>query len=424
VTRMLSIEIRRSAALGAALILLLVGSALLYLVTEAEWSAGWMQLVMTQRFYLALLWPLALAVGAWQGRREHQSKVLELFASTPRPRIQRTVPTLGAMALTIVVAYLLMGVAGGVSIISTAKYLPAAVVTVTAVGALSLLAAVWLGLAVGRLLPWLVTAPALAVAGLGLLLSIPAATRPRGWLALVFSPIYEMNMPDDYATVPGRISASQAIWLAAIAVAGVMLFASDGRRLRVAALLPIALGAALAVAVMPHQNRLVVDAVDPVAKELVCAPDESRLCVSRVHEGLLPDLVPQAREALTLLAKVPGLPTRVHEDNSTYLPYAPAPRSADVALVRIKAGETGDLTAKIVVSALAAPYECQTGPAWPDTLAAAYWLIGRQPVAAEPDADADADADAVVRWQELRALPADQAIARVTAIRAAVVACK
>lgn len=419
-SRVLGIELRRSAALAAALILLVVGVALLYLIDESEWSTGWMQLVMSQRLYLALLWPLAMAAGAWQGRREHQTNVSELFASTPRPRAQRAVPTMLAMAATITGAYLLMGVAGGVSLLGTAAYLPMAALAVTAVGVLSLIAAVWLGMAVGRLLPWLATAPALAVAGLGLLLTIPAATRPRGWLALVFSPIYEMNMPDAYTTVPGSISGAQAIWLAALAVTGVLLFTSRGWRLRVAALLPVALGAALAIAVMPHQNRLVVDSVDPVAKELVCASDEPRVCVSRVHEKLLPEVVPQAREALTILAKLPGTPTRVHEDNTTFLPYIPAPMSADVVLVPITTGKATDLTEKIVVEAFARPYDCEKGPEWADTLAAAYWLIGREPVA---DAAPDVAADAKVRWQALRDLPADQAAAQATKIRAAALGC-
>ncbi|BCJ43413.1 hypothetical protein GCM10010168_42770 [Actinoplanes ianthinogenes] len=418
-SRILGIEIRRSAAIGSALILLAVGVALLYLFDEEDWSAGWMQLAMTQRLYLALLWPLALAAGAWQGRREHQSNVIELFASTPRPRAHRTVPTLLAMAVTLAGGYLLMGVAGGVSLLGAAAYLPLSVLAVTAVGVLSLVAAAWLGLAVGRLLPWLITAPVLAVAGLGLLLTIPGATRPRGWLALVFSPIYEMNMPDAYATVSGPISAAQAIWLAALAVTGMLLFATAGWRSRVAALLPVVLGATLAIAVMPHRNRMIVDSVDPVAKALVCAKDEPRVCVSRVHEGLLPDVVPQARAALTVLAKLPGAPTRVSEDNTTYLPYVPAPRTADVALVPIRTGHISDLTPEIVVAAFARSYDCEQGPAWADSLAAAYWLLGRKPVSDEPDVAADA----VSRWEQLRALPATQATAQIAAVRKAALEC-
>ena len=34
-----------------------------------------MPLCLTSREYLILLWPLALAAGAWQGRREHRAKV-------------------------------------------------------------------------------------------------------------------------------------------------------------------------------------------------------------------------------------------------------------------------------------------------------------------------------------------------------------
>jgi hypothetical protein len=428
-SRVLGIEIRRSAALGSALILLVVGSLLLYFLDEGDWSAGWVQLAMTQRLYLALLWPLALAAGAWQGRRDQQAGVIELFASTPRPRAQRSVPTLAAMALGVAGGYLLMGVAGGVLLLGSASYVPLTVFTVTAVGALALIAAVWLGLAVGRLLPWLVTAPALAVAGLGLLLGIPAATRPRGWLASVFSPIYEMNMPDDYATVPGRASAAQGVWLAALAITAVLLFAAGGWRVRMAAVLPVALGAALAITVMPHHNRLITDAIDPVARELVCASDEPRVCVSRVHAGLLPEVVPQARQALTALAKLPGAPTQVHEDTTVYLPDLPAPRSADITLVPIEVGAGGHLTGKADVTAgmVAGAFDtwsgCDGEPRLEEAQAAAFWLLERAPVAFAPVEDQELAASAVTGWQELRDLPADKATAKVAALRQAALAC-
>ncbi|MEU4221834.1 hypothetical protein AB0F10_41635, partial [Actinoplanes sp. NPDC026623] len=157
--RILGIELRRSAAAGTALILLLAGAAILY-AAPARWSAGWMPLAMTQRAYLVLLWPLALAAGAWQARREHRSNVTELFATTPRPRAQRVVPTLGALCIAVVGAYLAMVAAGAPWIAGTARYLPPAALAVVAVGALALVAAAWLGLAVGRLLASAVSAPA------------------------------------------------------------------------------------------------------------------------------------------------------------------------------------------------------------------------------------------------------------------------
>ncbi|MEV6302646.1 hypothetical protein AB0M02_24755 [Actinoplanes sp. NPDC051861] len=433
-SRVLGIELRRSAAAGTALLLAAAGALLLYFTAEAMFSAGWMQLAMTQRLFLAVLWPLALAAGAWQATRDRRSGVTELFASTPRPRASRVAPTLVTMAIAVFAGYLAMGIAGSLRIIGTAEYLPVQFVTVTAVGLLALIAAVWLGMAAGRALPWLVTAPALAVAGLGLLLLIPGATRPRGWLALVFSPIYEMNMPDDYATVPFRASVSQAVWLAALAVTAVLLFVADSRRLRVAAVLPVVLGAALAITVMPHQDRYVTGAVDPVARDLVCDEDDPRVCVSRVHTGLLPEIVGPARDALTALAQLPGAPATVHEDTTTYIPDVYPPWRTDVTMFRVEVGKDGHLVdpdsvlPEVVAGAFASPPDCEDRSArMADRYAAAHWLIGSEPVAPETSpaemAEVPYVAEAVEIWRGLQTMPDAEAQARVERLRKDALAC-
>jgi hypothetical protein len=420
--RVLGIELRRSAALGTALMLLVIGVLVLFFAEGIAFKEGWMQLAMTQRLFLALLWPLALAAGAWQARREHRSNVAELFASTPRPRASRTTPTMGAMAIAVVGGYLAQGIAGGLWIIGSARYLPVGVLVVTAVGVLALIAAVWLGLAIGRLLPQVVTAPALGVAGLALLLLIPGATRPRGWLGLVFSPIYEMNMPGPYATVPGRISGSQAIWLAALAVTAVLLVTSSGWRIRLAALLPVVAGAALAIAVMPHQNRLVTDGVDKVAQELVCAEGTPRVCVSRVHSSMLSEVTTQARQGLTILAKLPGAPTEVHEDTTTYAQDVVSPVWRDeVVLIRVEAGKAGYLT-KVVTEAFTNPPRCQNLTSPSERIAAAYWLLGRAPETGD-FYDPSFTTDATELWQRLRQLPENEARTRVAALRQAALSC-
>ena len=416
-SRVLGIELRRSAALGTALILLVIGVLVLFFAEGIGFREGWMQLAMTQRLFLALLWPLALAAGAWQARREHRANVGELFASTPRPRTSRTTPTMGAMAIAVVGGYLAQGIAGGLWIIGSARYLPVGVFVVTAVGALALIAAAWLGLAIGRLLPQLVTAPALGVAGLALLLLIPRATRPHGWLALVFSPIYEMNMPGPYATVPGRISGSQTIWLVALAATAVLLFTATGWRLRLAALLPVVAGAALAIAVMPHQNRLVTDGVDTVAQELVCAEGTPRVCVSRVHSSMLSEVTTQAREGLAILAKLPGAPTEVHEDTTTYGQDVSPPWQENVVLLRVEAGQSAHL-AKVVTGAFDNPPTCQNATSPTERIAAAYWLLGRAP---QDDGYYDPTfvTEATAQWEKLRQLPENDAKARVVALRQA-----
>jgi hypothetical protein len=379
-----------------------------------------------------------LAAGAWQARREHRSNVGELFTTTPRPVSQRVVPTLGAMAIAVVAGYLVMGLAGAVWIFDTAGYLPVEVFVVTAVGALALIAAAWLGMAVGRLLPSPVTAPAAGVAGLGVLLMLPFATKPFGWLALILSPMIEMNMPDDYATVPGRVSAAQSLWLAGLVIAAALLFTSSGWRARVAAVLPVVAGVALAISVMPHENRLVTDAVDPVARELVCAEGEPQVCVSRAHEKLLPEVTAPAREALTVLKKLPGAPTRVHEDTSAYPDTYPEFR-ADTVLLRVDADPKGHLANRrnvltdAVTAAFGGPPNCDNAPAYADQLAAAHWLLGTKPAPLDPDltgrpapgyAIEDASVEATEVWQQLRAVPEEEAMSRVAALREAAVNCK
>jgi len=427
-SRILGIELRRSAALGAVLTLLVAGAGLLYAAPE-RWSAGWMPLVMTQREYLVLLWPLALAAGAWQSRREHRSNVAELFVSTARPRAQRMVPTLGAMSIGVVSAYLAVLAVAAPWIFDTAGYLPAAAFAVAAVGGLALVAAVWFGLAVGRLVPSLVTAPALAVAGIGLLMVTPVADGSREWVSLVFSPMYGMGQYTDFQTVYGRVSVAQAIWLTALAATGAVLLASGSWRIRVAALLPAVLGATLAIMVVPRDDKFVVHPIDPVAQEQVCAEGSPRVCVSRIHSGLLSEVTPLAREALAILAKLPDPPTTAHEDTTTYYPDTAPPRQADVVLIPVGVDKSGHLAHKATVLSEmlrmvgANTHGCDAGGDTPVSRAATSWLTGREPVTDDPEEPAELNAEAVTLWRGLQGLPAKEAAARVAAVRRAALDC-
>lgn len=425
--RVLGIELRRSAAVGTMLTLAVIGTLLIYFLEQIYFADGWMQLAMTMRLYLALLFPLALAAGAWQARREQRAMVAELFSTLPRPRAQRVLPVVLAMTLAVVAGYLTVGLAGAAWIAGTARYLPAAVFAVVGVGLLALVAAVWLGLAAGRLLPSPVTAPLLAVVGFASLLLIPGATRPHDWLGMMLSPIWAMNMPGPYETMNGLVSAAQGLWLAGLAVTGMLLLISGGWRLRVAAVLPVALGLALGAAVMPRSVD-VLSAVDTRAKELVCSEDEPRVCLSRVHAGLLDEVTGPAREALTVLAAVPGAPTRVHEDTSTYSPDVFPPRQADVVLLDVEVGQDAhlengaDVVANVLIKALSNPWSCGEYSGRSDAMAAAFWLLGREP-ALNGELNQGAVDEAKVLWQGLAKLPADEAAGRVAALRKAATNC-
>jgi hypothetical protein len=207
------------------------------------------------------------------------------------------VPIAAAMGIAAAGTYPAVTAVGVPRIIDTASYLPVEIFVVGAVGVVPLVAAVWVGLAIGRLVPVLVTAPALAVAGIGLLLIIPVATGKREWLAFVFSPTYGMSLYADYQTIDNRVSVAQAIWLAALGTAGVVLLMADSSRARVAALLPVVLAAAAAIMVMPRGGDFVAHPVDPVAQEQLCADGTPQMCVSRVHSAVLPEVTPLARQA-------------------------------------------------------------------------------------------------------------------------------
>ncbi|WP_328580644.1 hypothetical protein [Streptomyces sp. NBC_00370] len=423
--RILGIELRRSVALGAAL-LIAVGGTIVLQATTGRWATGWMALVMTQREYLAVMSPLAMAAGAWQSYREHRANVAELFASAPRPRSRRIVPILAATGLTVLVAYLVTLLAAAPRIAGTAHYLPPAALAVTAVGLITMIASVWVGLAVGRLVPALATAPALAVVGYILQVLAPHLLPDQGFV-VAFSPSMGMSRFSDYDTVGGGVSGAQALWMAAVAVAGVMLFAVRNRRLAFAALVPLAIGATVTALVAPTGAAYDRQTLDPVAQELVCTTDTPRVCVSRAHEGVLPEVVPKARQALRLLPAT-GI-VAAHEDTSTiFPPTSPGPQ-AGTALMDITLDKHGHLAdpgqflPRMLTEVFATPISCAETRDIDLASAAAFWLLDREPVAGLNGFDFD-EPETVTLWKGLKALPPAEAGGRVAAVHRAAQKCQ
>ncbi|KOX10616.1 membrane protein [Micromonospora sp. NRRL B-16802] len=429
----LRIELRRSAAVGAALLALTVGVATLYLA-RGRWSDGWLSLALTTKEYMILLWPIALAAGAWQGRREHRAKVGELFDTTPRSPLRRMLPVLVAMGATLGLAYVLVVVAGGVQLASTAGYFPPDVVAIVLVGAFSLVAATWLGLGIGRLLPALVTAPVLAVAGV-LLVFFTAIMQPD-WMAAVLSPAYGSGSFYPFQTIDAGVTAALAIWMVGLALTGVLLLVARNPRVWLAAALPVLLGFGAAAAIVPRDEATLVAPVDPVARELVCTDDAPKVCVTRIHANVLDTLTPLAREGLAVLAKLPNAPTQAHEERRAYLIEGAPARDLDVVTVFVRIDERGglahpDVVVPEMVFGLGIGYadtRCERNGAV--ERAAAYYLLGRQPVSAVEEIpevfeeDPETTAEAVALWQGLRKLPEPEALSRVTAVRDAILACR
>ncbi len=431
--RILRIELRRSVALWAALLIAGVGVFLL-VVTNPPYGS-WMELVIFQRDIMQLTWPLALAAGAWQGSRERRSRVEELFSTTPRRRRWRVVPVALAMAIAAIASYLVMFAASAGHLRHVDGYFPLGAVPLIALGALAMVAAAWLGLAIGTLLPSPLTAPMLAVIGFfGLALSPMVVAQNSGdpGIFLLF-PYLQGPRDGGFAVqmLSARANLSQALWLAALAATGFALFAASRPSTRAAALLPVLLGAAIAIPAMPsHLSVAWIE--DRHATEVVCTDDQPTVCIARLHSFALDHVAGPARQALAILAaKLPPAPDRVVVQ-SVDDRGSEGPRRSDTLVARISFFDDAtelsheDLLWTMLNGAGVQPCEQLMGPREePDAgyqaarLVAAAWLLDRDlppPATGNEDKDSEA-ALAHQALAALRSLPTDEQRTRVAALR-------
>lgn len=139
-----------------------------------------------------------------------------------------------------------------------------------------------------------------------------------------------------------------------------------------------------------------------------------------------------------VLQSLPGAPTRVHEDTAAFPDTHPEFR-ADTVLLRVDADRRGHLANEpnvlvdVVTAAFGGPPTCENTSARADRVAAAHWLVGTRPVppALEPlgrpepgYVAEDTSVEATEVWQQLRAMPEDEATSRVAALRQAAVECR
>ncbi|KUL31734.1 hypothetical protein [Actinoplanes awajinensis] len=426
--RALGIDLRRSAAVGSGLIVLLLGLAAMYLLFGPEaWSSRWSPLATTLRSAMGFTWPLTLAAGAWLSDRDRRGRVGELFTSTARPAWQRAASPALALCSTVTVAYLLTVAACLPLVAGSATYVNPAAFAVIATGPPLLLAAGLLGMGLGAVVPSRFTAPALAIAGLILasapgLLSAYDAGRVQQRVALL-SPV--LGQSGDFAIVPAPLSLAQSIWALALAATGFLLLAAIGARARTAAVLPAVAGAVTALLLLaPTGPASSVDAADAGARELVCADGTPRVCVRRVHAGMLPDAVAPSVDALRRLSRLPDPPTAV-EEGVEVISGDPAEQdtpSAQTVRFYIPTGQAAEIdTAQVTLQLLtgAGVISCGDASNWQSyeaaRLAAAYWLLDTPPPATEQKV--------VEAWQRLTSRPAAEQVARIAALREAGLAC-
>lgn len=311
--RIVWIELRRSAVpwiavLAAGLAWALAGDA-------ERWDGLWSATVLVHHNNLGLLWPLVLAAGAWLGRRDRSARITELVRSTPRTGASRAAPVAVLLAVCLASGYVLSLLEGLARATLAASYWPSGSYWPVLVGALGIAAAGILGLGLGRLMPSMLTAPLLALGGLVVVIGPLVIWEDSHTRALLLTPGY-LGSTDEYSVVGWRGNVGQALWFVGLTATGWALLTAGTRRAKALAVVPAVLGLAVALVVLPPLDRAAPR--DPLAAELVCADDGPRVCVTRLYEPILPQLVGPAQRALAVLGRLPDPPTAVVQQIGTY----------------------------------------------------------------------------------------------------------
>ncbi|MFC3576928.1 hypothetical protein ACFOZ0_27350 [Streptomyces yaanensis] len=444
--RVLRIELRRSVAPWAGVVVLAAALAFLYLIPgpwwngTASWTAQWTSMAMWTRALLIYLWPLALGLGALQGLRDHRSNISELLTSTPRPARHRAATLAGTTALTLASAFALLVLVGGVQVLADTEYTHLRWLPISLVGALSLVAGAVLGMGLGRALPSPLTPPVLAVAAFVFtnllqasqgLAAVPEAAVPNR-ISLLSPAVGEAR--EVLLTLSTSVHLGQTIWLLGMAATGFALLAAATPRARLLALTPVLAGAALALLVLPSDARRTY-VVDEAAAAMVC---DGPVCVSKAHQARLADLAGPGKKALRLLHDALGsqAPTSIRESTALRALMDTPERSRTAVLLDFDDGMIADakgeeLTRALVAQGMApicfprSDNESGTAGEIAAQSVAAGWVLGDlKPLGGTIHSSRDQLELARPVWKKLKALQWSGQLSRINAMHAGAVSCK
>lgn len=321
--RVVIIEARRG---FASLLVLLVAteSAFLLSAHPADWAASWPGLGQALRDSTAACGAFIVAACVWVGSRERRRGMLDLLASTPRPRWCRVVAVGIPLGLAASLGLVISGALAALLVAPNASYLGGRWWLDVILAVLGMGVTTAAGLAIGRLasaisntVGRLLLAPMAGIAsyiGVLTLQRQPPTSLPAAWNIANAS-------GGPFQRIDYRGALGQGIWLVGLA-AGLLIVA--GARRAWVGLVPIAVTALISAALLPSGLNSVMG-YDPSANQLVCTGTGPQICLTREHQHLAEQIRDQVSITYARLPVSLVMPATVAETGPF---HNPSPRGS------------------------------------------------------------------------------------------------
>lgn len=312
--RVLWTEMRRG---PAALAGVLTAAAGILIVQDEPIGARWMSLAAAVQFSLYIVVPLVMAIAVWHGGREHHRRLGEMLDGMPRPRTAAVLVRWAGLTAGSWGGLLVVVVFGAVRVAPRASYWGGGWWWILAAAFGGVAAVCAIGMMLGRLLPFRVLAPLIAIGTFALLVftldglperlasvSDQATTTFQRSAALV--PL-RRTMDLDWQLVTAHHGLSMLAWLTALTTAALAVMAARRIVVRIAIwVLPV-----VAAWYLGLHGTVITD--DAAALEPVCARGDLVVCVTRLNAYGLPEATVAARESLSRWSGIPEAPTTASE---------------------------------------------------------------------------------------------------------------
>lgn len=280
-------------------------------VISSEWQGSWAETRAHLHAATTLfVGPLVVALGCWQGAREHRTQVAELRLSASRSVLAQFLVVSFPVVAGVLLGYLL---AAAVVLLASWPYTSAGgpSIPLLVTDAVLLASMTLMGVVAGRLVRWHLAAPALAVCTYGALAAPSYLEHPVRFLSPATAYQSVSVLPEWWQPL------AMICWTSGLAAAAVLVYAARRRWLAVVPLTLAVLAAASLVWSGESQWR-----PDPLASQYVCDGSTPTICVRAERGRMLPEIADTLSGISSRLKGVPEAPTR----------FVESPRSAELGV--------------------------------------------------------------------------------------------